>query len=121
MAARRWTILEMDGEEIDSDDNDDDGDDNESSEGEDIVEVEDSDEEEEEKEVHDEIVHNFTRTFYNGEYDQEFDNALSSDRAVPLSNTRPMQAFYNKPDNWRERNQIGLEKVKKQLQNTFTR
>jgi hypothetical protein len=34
-----------------------------------------------------------------------------------LSNTRPMQAFYNKPDNWRERNQIGLEKVKKQLQN----
>jgi hypothetical protein len=26
MAARRWTILEMDGEEIDSDDNDDDGD-----------------------------------------------------------------------------------------------
>jgi hypothetical protein len=95
----------MDGEEIDSDDNDDGDDDNESSEGEDIVEVEDENNVEE-----------FLRTFHNGEYDAEFDNALCLDRAGPLSNTRPTQASYNKPDNWRERNRDGLEKVKGQLQ-----
>ena len=38
---------------------------------------------------------------------------MSSDRDVPLPTTR---ASYNKPDNWRERNRIGLEKVKEQLQ-----
>jgi hypothetical protein len=27
-----------------------------------------------------------------------------------------LQALYNKPDNWVERNRIGLEKVRKQLQ-----
>ena len=102
--------LEMDGEEIDSDDSDDGDDDNESSEGEDIVEVEDENNVEE-----------FLRTFHNGEYDAEFDNALCLDRAGPLSNTRPTQASYNKPDNWRERNRIGLEKVKRQLQVAFTR
>jgi hypothetical protein len=98
--------LEMDGEEIDSDDSDDGDDDNESSEGEDIVEVEDENNVEE-----------FLRTFHNGEYDAEFYNALSLDRAVPLSNTRPTQASYNKPDNWIERNRIGLKKIKGQLQN----
>jgi hypothetical protein len=96
--------LEMDGEEIDSDDNDDDGDDNESSEGVDIVEVEDENNVEE-----------FLRTFHNGDYDAEFDNALSLDRAVP-SRVGPTQAAYNKPDNWLERNRIGLARVKKQLQ-----
>jgi hypothetical protein len=59
------------------------------------------------------IVEQFMRTFHNGDYDQEFDNALSSDRGVTLPTTR---ASYNKTDDWRERNRIGLEKVKEQLQ-----
>ena len=29
---------------------------------------------------------------------------------------RPTLTFYNKPENWRERNRIGLEKVKRELQ-----
>jgi len=65
----------------------------------------------------DESVHKFIRTFHNGDYDQEFDDALSSDRSAVVPNTRPTQASYNKPDNWVERNRIGLEKVKEQLQN----
>ena len=44
-------------------------------------------EEEEEVEVHDKSVHKFIRTFHNGDYDQEFVNALSSDRAVPCTIT----------------------------------
>ena len=46
--------------------------------------IESEEEEEEEEEVHDGSVHKFIRTFHNGDYDQEFVNALSSDRAVPL-------------------------------------
>jgi hypothetical protein len=100
--------LEMDGEEIGSDDNDDGDDDNESSEGEYIVEVEDED------------VEPFLRTFHNGDYDAEFDNALCFDRVESLAlPNQPTQASYNKPDNWRERNRIGLEKVKEQLQTRF--
>jgi hypothetical protein len=62
-------------------------------------------------------VHKFIRTFSNGDYDQEFDDALSSDRSAVVPNTRPTQASYNKPDDWVERNRIGLGKVKEQLQN----
>jgi hypothetical protein len=51
-----------------------------------------------------------------GNYDQEFNNALSSDRSAILPNTRPKQASYNKPDDWRERNRIGLTNLKRQLQ-----
>ena len=62
-------------------------------------------------------MHKFIRTFHNGDYDQEFDDALSSDRSVAwLGPARPTQASYDKPNNWRERNRIGLEKVKEQLQ-----
>ena len=50
------------------------------------------------------------------DYDQEFDDALGLDRSVPLLEM-PTQASYNKPDNWIDRNRIGLEKVKEQLQN----
>jgi hypothetical protein len=57
----------------------------------------------------------FIRTFHNGDYDAEFDDVLSIDRGViPL--VWSTQASYNKPDNWRERNRIGLEKVKEQLE-----
>jgi hypothetical protein len=58
----------------------------------------------------------FIHAFNNdGEYDIEFDNALILDRSV-IPSARPSQASYNKPNNWRDRNRIGLEKVKKQLQ-----
>jgi Ran GTPase-activating protein (RanGAP) involved in mRNA processing and transport len=63
------------------------------------------------------IVEQFIHTFHNGDYDTEFDKALSFDRSVVLPNTQPTQASYNKSENWRERNRIGLEKVKRQLEN----
>jgi len=60
-------------------------------------------------------VETFILTFHNGDYDIEFDDALSYDRSVTLM-VRPTQTFYNKPENWRERNCIGLEKIKRELQ-----
>ena len=65
--------------------------------------------------IDDEIVEAFIRTFHNGDYDVELDNALCYDRGLTLP-VRPTQASYNKPDNWVERNRIGLEEVKEQLQ-----
>jgi hypothetical protein len=62
-----------------------------------------------------ENIETFLRTFHNGDYDVEFDNALSLDRELP-SPVRLSQASYNKPDNWIERNRIGLDKIKGQLQ-----
>jgi hypothetical protein len=62
-----------------------------------------------------ENVETFIRTFHKGDYDVEFDNALSSDRGVTLP-ARPTQTLYDKPDNWVGRNRIGLERVKRQLQ-----
>jgi hypothetical protein len=100
-----------DDEEIDDDDdnNDDDEDDSEDSE---------SDEEEiDDDGVEDEIfLEKFIRTFHNGDYDAEIDDTLSLDRSPWHSPARPTRASYNKPDNWRERNRIGLEKVKRHLQ-----
>jgi hypothetical protein len=61
------------------------------------------------------VVEKFIRTFSNGDYDDEFDDKLNNDRGVTLPD-RLTQASYNKPDNWRERNRIGLEKVKERLQ-----
>jgi len=61
------------------------------------------------------ILEAFMRTFHTGNYDNTFDEALSSDQGVAFT-TRATQASYNKPDNWRERNRIGLDKVKAQLQ-----
>jgi hypothetical protein len=64
--------------------------------------------------VKDETVEKFIRTFHNGDYDAVFDDKLCNDRVrMPV---RPTQESYNKPDNWIERNRIGLEKVKRQLQ-----
>jgi hypothetical protein len=97
--------------EDESDDEESDNDDDEEEESDDGIESE------EEEEVQGESVHKFIRTFSNGDYDQEFDEALSSDRSAVVPNTLPTQALYNKPDNWVERNRIGLEKVKEQLQN----
>jgi len=77
----------------------------------------DDEEEEEEEEINYEIVHKFIQTFSNGDYDAEFDDALSSHRSATVPDTRTTQASYNKPDNWRERNRIGLEKTKRRLQN----
>ena len=89
-------------EEDESDEEESDNDDDEEDESDDGIESE-----EEEEEVHDESVHKFIHTFHNGDYDQEFDDALSSDRSAVVPTTRPTQASYNKPDDWRERNQIG--------------
>jgi hypothetical protein len=55
------------------------------------------------------------RTFHNDDCDVEFDDALSSDRSILQSTTRATQWSYNKPDNWVERNSIGIEKVKRAL------
>jgi hypothetical protein len=79
----------------------------------------DDDEDNEDDVIEDEIVEEFIRTFHNCNYDMEFDNALSLDRTLmtpALSTARPTQASYNKPDNWRERNRTGLEKIKRELQ-----
>jgi hypothetical protein len=99
--------------EDESDEEESGNDDDEEDENDDGIESE----EEEEVEVHDKSVHKFIRTFHNGDYDKEFVNALSSDRAVPLPTTQTTQASYNKLDNWRERNRIGLEETKRLLQN----
>jgi hypothetical protein len=66
----------------------------------------------------DEIVEKFILAFSNDDYDAEFDDALCLDRieSVTLPPVRPTQASYNKPDNWIERNRIGLDKIKGQLQ-----
>ena len=83
--------------------------------GESEDESEDDDDESDDEEIGDEIVETFILTFHNGDYDIEFDDALSYDRSVTLM-VRPTQTFYNKPENWRERNCIGLEKIKRELQ-----
>ena len=65
----------------------------------------------------DEIVEPFLHSFSNGDYDAEFDDALCLDRIESVTlPVRPTQASYNKPDNWIERNRIGLDKIKGQLQ-----
>jgi hypothetical protein len=61
------------------------------------------------------IEEKFIRTFSNGDYDDERDDKLNYDRGATLP-VRLTQASYNKPDNWRERNRIGLEKVKEKLE-----
>jgi len=55
------------------------------------------------------------RTFHNGNYDAEIDDALTLDRSI-IPPARYTQASYNKPENWVDRNRIGLEKMKEQLQ-----
>jgi hypothetical protein len=104
-------------EDIENEDDDDDN----NSEGDDMDDFgEDNDDEEsgndddddEERMTNMEI---FIRTFHNGNYDIEFEAAHSFDRCVTLQ-VWPTQASYNKPDNWRQRNRIGLEGVREQLQ-----
>ena len=58
----------------------------------------------------------FTRTFQNGNYDAEFDNLLGYDRGLILPARATQASYNNKPNNWRERNQLGLEKMKRWLQ-----
>jgi hypothetical protein len=63
------------------------------------------------------IAKTFIRTFSNGDFDTEFDKALTFHRGlIEILPSMPTQAPYNKPDNWQERNRIGLERVKEQLQ-----
>ena len=85
------------GEEIDYDDDDDDDDygivdngDDESSEGrmQDSDEVESGDDDDDDQMVEDEIVvEKFIRTFNNGNYDAEFDDAFSLDRTIMTDRT----------------------------------
>jgi len=78
---------------------------------EDEEESDDDDDNNDDEVIEDKIVEKFISTFSIGDYDIEFDNALSYDRGVILP-ARPTQAPYNKPDNWIERNRLGLERVK---------
>jgi len=106
MADNYWedSDEEMESEEEEDDDNDSSDDDNDSGEEDSNSDVIDG-----------EIVETFIRTFHNGDYDVELVKALCYDRGLTLP-VRPTQASYNKPDNWIERNRIGLEEVKEQLQ-----
>jgi hypothetical protein len=92
-------------EEVDRENHDDDDD---------IYDLGES-EEESEDDDDTEIVETFILTFHNGDFDAEFNDALRFDRGTPLLD-RPTQTSYIKPNNWRERNRIGLEKMKEQLQ-----
>ena len=89
----------------DNDNDDDDDDDNDSSLGSD------------DEEINYEVVETFIRNFHNGVLDDETEAALSFDRGVTTNFSGSVtQATYHKPDNWRERNRIGLERVKEQLE-----
>jgi len=112
-------LNEMIVEEIDSDDGD--GDD-ESSDGDGMdnylgeSEESEDDNNNDDEEVGDEIGETFIRTFSNGNYDVEFNEALNFDRGlIEILPSMPTHASYNKPDNWVDRNRIGLEIVKEQL------
>jgi hypothetical protein len=121
-------VAEMDNDNNNDDDDDErpgefDGMDNggEDSDEEESDNEEDDDNEDDEdvgsdyEEIDDEIVEKFILTFHKGNYDAEFDDALILNRSETLPN-EPTQASYIKPDNWVERNRIGLEKTREQLQ-----
>jgi hypothetical protein len=117
-AADEDHFIPANGEEMNSDNDDVDGDD----EMDDDSSGEDGDDNDYENSISDEKVKNihiekFLRTFHNGDFDTEFDDALSFDRQSVFPPARPAQASYDKPENWRERNRTGLEKVKEQLEN----
>jgi hypothetical protein len=105
-------------------DEDDDGD--EISEGEDMNDNDEEDESDDNENNDDEegdddeyTVKKFIRTFNNGDYDAKFDDALGLDRSLDrniILQAWPTRASYIKPDNWQERNRIGLERVKEQLE-----
>ena len=78
------------------------------------------DDESTEEEIDNETVETFIFTFHRGDYDAEFDDALKYDRSV-IPRLSPTQASYIKSENWIERNRIGLERVKEQLQIASTR
>jgi hypothetical protein len=108
---------------MDSDDDDDDDvmvvDDEAESHDDDDDDDNDDNDEEDTGSVNEEILvslEEFMRSFHKGVYDQEFDDALCLDQSAILPNIRPTQVSYNKPDNWRERNRIGLTNLKRQLQ-----
>jgi hypothetical protein len=64
------------------------------------------------------MLHGFIRTFHNGDHNAKFDDKLNLDRdgiGIWSGAARATQESYNKPDNWVERNRIGIEKVKEQL------
>jgi hypothetical protein len=84
--------------------------------GEDSDEVENDDDDEDDRISDEEIeyMEMFMRTFHNGDYDNEFDDKLSFDRSV-IEPVRITQISYNKPDDWVERNRIGLERVTAQF------
>jgi hypothetical protein len=114
---------------MDQHDESDDGDDinnwgeNDDDWGDGEVEIEDVDEDnnddDDEEKIEDKVMDKFILTFTNGNYDDEFDDELSTDRGLIVP-ARATQASYNKPDDWRERNRIGLENVKEQLRDCIT-
>jgi hypothetical protein len=110
----------------DDDDDDEDSDEEESNDDYDDDsgdEYDDSDDDIDEfGEIGNDIVEKFILTLHNGNYDDEIDESLRYDRREALSlPAYPTQASYNKPDNWVERNRIGLEKMKRPLQSCINK
>jgi hypothetical protein len=95
MVRRIFENEDDDDDNSEGDDMDDGGEDN------DDEESGNDDDDDEERMKNMEI---FIRAFHNGNYDVEFEAALSFDRGVTLP-ARPTQASYNKPNNrfdWRK-------------------
>jgi len=105
---------------VERDDNDDDNydDDDEDDDDKDDEDEEDSESDENIGSDDEDIISSikkFICNFHNGDYNKELDDKLIHNRSViPLA--RHTQTSYNKPDNWVERNRIGLEIVKEQLE-----
>ena len=103
----------------DSDDNDNADDDNDDDDDNDLSLGSDN------EEINYEIVEKFIRTFHNGDLDDEIEAALSFDREVHatcnFTGSSAHAASYHKPNNWRERNRIGLVRVKEKLEDYINR
>jgi hypothetical protein len=117
--SKRKYIMDHDNDDESGDDDMNNWGENDDDWGDGEVEIEDDDEDDnndddDEETIEDKVTDKFILTFTNGNYDTEFDNELSTDRGIIVS-ARPTQVSYNKPDDWRERNRIGLERVKEQL------
>jgi hypothetical protein len=115
-----WGNVDDDDDDNNDDDNDNDDNDHDNDDMDDSGEDNDDEESGNDDDDDGEKMKNmetFIRTFHNGNYDIQFEAALSFYRSENVSLAhRPTQASYNKPDDWVERNRIGLEKVKEQLQ-----
>jgi hypothetical protein len=117
-------VEEVGSDNVEDDDNDHDNDDIDDS-GEDNDE-EESDNDDDDDDDYEEKMKNmetFIRTFHNGDFDTEFDNVFSFHRRenVALVHRATQASPYSKPDNWIERNRIGLERSRRSFRLVLTR